>query len=84
MGYLEAIDRLGGSMKDGTASKYPWHAAYREIARITYGLLPDDPRLKTVLAAIDQCDKDFMRGDWPTFQKSLVVVRVAVGIVPED
>jgi hypothetical protein len=79
MGYLESIDRLEGSTRASTASKHPWHAAYREIARITYGLLPEDPRLKTVLAAIDRCDEAFTRGDWSTFQKSLATVRTSVG-----
>ncbi len=78
MGYLEAIDQLGSGKTAGISPHARWHAAYREIARITYGIMPEDPRLESVLAAIDECDKAFYRGDWGTFCEASTRVKLAV------
>lgn len=82
MGYLEVIEQLGSGSTAGVSSHTRWHSAYREIARITYGLMPDDPRLGKVLAAIDECDRAFFRGDWSGFQQGFNAIRTAI-VSPE-
>ena len=47
-----------------------WLAAWRELARLTYGITPEDQRLQPVLTALNVCDGAFAAGDWAAFQEA--------------
>ncbi len=55
-----------------------WRQGFEQLADWTHGILPDDPRLPAVLAAIDECDQSWWSCDWPRFQACALRVRWAV------
>ena len=78
MGYLDAIERLAGVTKDTTPLERPWLKAWQELARLTYGIEPGDPRLAPVLDALNQCDEAFSADDWDAFQHCAQEVKTIV------
>ena len=52
-------------------------AGWRELASMTAGMTPDDPRLAPVLAALEACDNAFLANDWLGFQQAVARVRLA-------
>jgi len=57
---------------------HDWLQAWRHLARDTYGVTPDDPRLQPVFFALSVCDDLFLRGDWDGFQQAVQKVRRAM------
>ncbi|HJY80409.1 MAG TPA: hypothetical protein VKK81_04930 [Candidatus Binatia bacterium] len=55
-----------------------WLAAWSELAQATYGITPDDSRLRPVMTALAQCDHAFATDDWPAFQRAAVEVKQIV------
>ena len=55
-----------------------WRVAWRELADLTYGLTGEDPRFPCVMAALNECDEAFLRGDWIAFRQFAAGVRNAV------
>ena len=55
-----------------------WLAEWRRLATLTYGILPDDPRLSPVLAALNRCDDAFLAGDLSAFRVAAQQVEEAV------
>ena len=50
--------------------QHDWLAAWRELAELTYGITPEDPRLQPVLTALNVCDVAFVADDWTAFQEA--------------
>ena len=65
---------LGIAKKAKEAKKGPsssqWLTAWRELATLTAGLTAEDPRLQTVLTALNVCDMAFEADDWTAFEKA--------------
>jgi hypothetical protein len=55
-----------------------WLAAWRELAAITSGLTVDDPRLRVVIDALNECDNGYLSGNWAAFREAAARVRSAV------
>ncbi len=66
--------RLCAPLRQARASTKPtsieWLAAWRELADLTAGLVPDDSRVGPVLHALEQCDEQFQRGNWSAFLRA--------------
>ncbi len=60
------------------AAKPDWSTAWRELANLTSGITPEDPRLQPVLAALDACDNAYLANDWPGFEQAAGRVKAAV------
>ena len=56
----------------------PWFSAWRELAALTFGIAPDDPRFERVMQAIDCCDHAYLANDWVAFQRAGLRVRQLV------
>ena len=69
MRYLDTIERLEGVTKETPRIERPWLKAWQELARLTYGIEPGDPRLVPVLDALSRCDEAFYADDWDAFQR---------------
>ncbi len=52
-----------------------WQQGFEQLADMTYGILPDDPRLPAILAAVDGCDAAWLAKDWGMFQRHVVAVQ---------
>jgi len=76
MNYLDIIKKIEQEPRLETPPD--WLNAWRELARLTDGLLPDDPRLQSILMALRRCDDTFLANDWPAFQRAAEHVRQAV------
>lgn len=57
----------------------PWLSAWRELAALTCGIAPEDPRFIRVMQAIDCCDHAYLANDWLAFQRAGLRVRQLVG-----
>ena len=55
-----------------------WHATWRELAALTFGLTAEDQRLSTVTDALNKCDDAYLGGDWAAFRQAAEQVRNAV------
>ena len=55
-----------------------WHATWRELAALTFGLTAEDQRLSTVMDALNKCDDAYLGGDWSAFRQAAEQVRNAV------
>ncbi len=72
----------GKSLKDKVleaVSKPDWLPAWRSVAIITDGLLPDDPRLPTVKKLIGQLDAAFFADDFGQFENYVAELKTIVG-----
>jgi len=69
---LKVLTRCGVKVRE---IKPQWLQAWEELAKVTYGLTHDDPRFKSVLAALERCDKGFELDDWPQFRKAAEEVK---------
>lgn len=77
--YHTILQRLGLESSSTSAPAPPdWLGAWRELARLTDGMLPDDSRLQPILMALRRCDDTFLANDWPAFQRAVEQVRQAV------
>ena len=45
-----------------------WRSTWRDIAQLSSGLEPGDPRLHAVREAIADCERAYARGDLQSFQ----------------
>ena len=52
-----------------------WCNAWRELASVTAGMLPEDPRVDPVLTALAECEAAFVQGSYPAFQQTVVKVK---------
>lgn len=57
-----------------------WLTLWRFVAEVSSGLEPTDPRLPTVLAAIQECDKSFTQGNKAAFLVAVEGVVKAMGV----
>ncbi len=55
-----------------------WRATWRELAALTYGITPEDPRLAGVMAALHQCDAAYRNGNGAAFRQAAEQVRRAM------
>ncbi len=69
MGYLKAIERMDKSGGQSGTHKKPWLNAWHELASLTYGIGPGDPRLGPILEALNQCDEAFYADHWSAFRQ---------------
>jgi hypothetical protein len=49
-----------------------WYQHWKDIATMTVGILPREPRLKTILQMIDRCTAAFEKNDEPAFLRAKV------------
>jgi len=49
-----------------------WYQHWKDIATITHGILPHEPRLKTIFEMIDRCTAAFEKNDDRTFLRAKV------------
>ncbi len=49
-----------------------WYHHWKDIATMTVGILPDEPRLKTISDMIDRCTAAFEKNDQPAFLRAKV------------
>jgi hypothetical protein len=49
------------------ASPSPWYRHWKDIATMTTGILPDEPRFKLITSMVDRCNEAYTKGDEPTF-----------------
>jgi len=47
-----------------------WYPHWKDIATMTAGILPHEPRLTTILALIDRCTAAFEKNDEPAFLRA--------------
>lgn len=67
----------------GECPKAPnWLDRWRQLARVTDGLLPDDPRLNPLLSVLADCDRHYQSGDVAAFMKAAERVRRLMCFVP--
>ena len=52
-----------------------WQQAFEQLADLTFGVLPDDPRLPNILAAVDGCDAAWLAKQWGMFQRHMVAAQ---------
>ena len=45
----------------------PWSRHWKDIATMTTGILPDEPRFKLIASMVDRCNEAYTKGDEPTF-----------------
>ncbi len=74
----ELIELAKRHLASKRTARPDWLTSYRELAALTYGLLPDNPLYGSVNQALDCCDKCFLRGDWQRFNESADRVREAM------
>ena len=58
--------------------KRKWSPTWRELATLSAGLTAEDPRLPVVMAALNECDDAYLRGNWVAFCQAAERVRSAV------
>lgn len=44
-----------------------WYQHWKDIATITTGILPDEPRFKLIASMVDRCNEAYTKRDEPTF-----------------
>lgn len=49
-----------------------WYQHWKDIATMTHGILPHEPRLKTIREMIDRCTTAFEKNDEPAFLRAKV------------
>ena len=64
-----------GRVRESTRN---WSLTWHELAALTFGLTPDDPRLPIVMAALNQCDEAYLNGHWVAFCHAAEQVRRAM------
>ncbi len=74
----EALKLLAKAKGKVREVKTDWLVAWRELAALTSGIIAEDPRLPIVMAALNECDNAFQRGDWLAFQRAAEQVQAAV------
>ncbi len=52
-----------------------WQQAFEQLADMTYGILPDDPRRPAILDALTKCDAAWLTQNWGMFQRHTVAVQ---------
>ena len=72
-----SVEKATSKVRLFQPSHTEWLTAWRELAGLTYGIMPDDPRLQPVLDALNHCDTAFLCGDWSSFLKAADEVRSA-------
>ncbi len=80
--------RSGEGKKDSMATPSSevqgsdWLSRWRELARLTDGLLPEDPRFDPILTALSDCDRAFKAQDLDAFTKGTERVRRLMQFTP--
>ena len=64
-----------GRVRESTRN---WSLTWHELAALTFGLTPDDPRLPIVMAALNQCDEAYLNGHGVAFCHAAEQVRHAM------
>jgi len=59
-----------------------WLTRWRELAQVTGGLLPDDPRVNPVLSVLADCDRAHRLGDLHGFQRAAARVHRLMQFAP--
>ena len=60
----------GPTVSAAPAPRSAWHQHWKDIATMTHGILPHEPRLKTVLDMIDRCTIAHEKNDEPAFLRA--------------
>ncbi len=61
-----------------SADRADWLELWQEVAAVSSGLEPDDPRLHRVLDVIHHLDACFVKGDFEAFEQGMVQLRQAM------
>jgi len=56
-----------------------WVSRWRELATVTHGLLPDDPRVNPVLSTLAECDRSYKAHDLDGFKTGTERLRRLMG-----
>ncbi len=75
---LKLLAKAQGKVRLAEPANPEWLAEWRTLARITNGIVADDPQFQPVMTALEQCDTAYLAGDWPAFQQAVQQVRQAV------
>jgi len=76
--HLTLLAKAYGKVRMVPRTKPDWFQAWRELAALTYGITSDDPRLPSIMNALNECDNAFQRGNWLVFERAAEHVRAAV------
>jgi hypothetical protein len=52
-----------------------WRALWREVAELSVGLTPEDPRYAPFVDEVNGCDEAFRHGDYAGFQRGVIRAR---------
>lgn len=55
-----------------------WSPTWRELATLSSGLTADDPRLRVVMDALNECENGYLDGNWEAFRLAAEGLRRAV------
>ena len=58
-----------------TEREEDWLSAWREIARLTSGVMRESPLFDPIMAALEDADTAFQADDWSAFQRAAGRVR---------
>ena len=74
-----ALDRITGKKsiesKPAPRNAKEWLKEWRELAQVTHGILPDDPRLESIMRWLNVADVTFQLDSWSTFQEAAEEVK---------
>jgi len=75
---LKLLKKAGSRVRVVKLSHADWLTAWRELADVTVGIEPGDPRLRPVLAALDRADECYLARNWTGFQEAAMRVHASV------
>ncbi|HJT20615.1 MAG TPA: hypothetical protein VJ746_09100 [Nitrospira sp.] len=56
----------------GSTARSSWYHHWKDIATMTVGILPHEPRLTTIMTMIERCTAAFEKNDEPAFVRAKV------------
>lgn len=74
--YLDVARKLAAETRK---TRDEWLAAWRELARVIYGITTEDPRFEPVMRWLNVCDVAFHLDAWSAFQDAADRVKSIAG-----
>ena len=68
----KVLAKCGGKVRKVSPD---WLGAWAELTQVITGIEKSDPRFMPIVAALDQCDLDFEKDNWPGFLKAAQQVK---------